>query len=65
MRFKGEKTIFGEDINSPEEFIEDVCHRVNSVFGKVEKFEDETMQLEILLGFMNGLASRLNRVCEK
>jgi hypothetical protein len=65
MRIDGEKTIFGEDIKSPEQFIEDICDRVNGVFGKVEEFEDERMQLGILFGFLNGLAGRLNRVCER
>ena len=65
MRFEGEKTIFGEDIKTPERFIEDICDRVNGVFGKVEEFEVEPMQLGILLGFLNGLAGRINRVCER
>ena len=65
MRIEGEKTIFGKDIKSLEQFIEDICDRVNGVFGKVEDFEDERMQLGMLLGFVNGLAGRLNRVCER
>ncbi len=65
MKINGEKTILGIDIKTAEQFIEDVCDRINGVFEKLEEFEDETMQLGILIGFMNGLAGRLNRVCER
>lgn len=64
-KIKGEKTILGQDIKTPEQFIEDICDRINGVFGKIQEFEDEKLQLGILLGFLNGLAERLNRVCER
>ncbi len=65
MKINGEKTILGKDIKTVEQFIEDVCDRINGVFGKIEEFDDETIQFGILLGFINGLAGRLNRVCER
>jgi len=40
-------------------------YRINGVFGKIEEFDDETIQIGMLIGFMNGLAGRLNRVCER
>lgn len=65
MKIKGEKTILGQDIKTPEQFIEDICDRINGVFGKIQEFEDENIQLGVLLGFLDGLSERLNRVCER
>ena len=65
MKIKEEKTILGHDIKTPEQFIEDICDRINGVFGKLQEFEDEMIQLGILIGFLNGLYARLNRVCER
>lgn len=65
MKIKGEKTILGQDIKTPEQFIEDICDRINGFFGKIQEFEDENIQLGVLLGFLDGLSERLNRVCER
>lgn len=65
MKIKGEKTILGKDIKTPEQFIEDICDRINGVFSKTQEFEDEQILVGMLMGFLNGLSVRLNRVCER
>lgn len=65
MIIKGEKSILGQDIKTPEQFIEDICDRINGVFSKIQDFEDEKIQIGVLFGFLNGLTERLNRVCER
>ena len=35
MKIKGEKTILGNDIKTPEQFIEDLCDRINGRFNKI------------------------------
>jgi hypothetical protein len=65
MKIKGEKTVFGQDIKTPEQFIEDLCDRLNGVFNQVQEFEDETIQIGMLMGFLRGLINRVNRVCER
>jgi hypothetical protein len=65
MKLKGEKTVFGKDIKTPEHFIEDLCDRLNGVFNQVLEFEDETLQVGMLMGFLRGLIDRVNRVCER
>ena len=63
MKIKGEKTIAGTNIKTPEQFIEDLSDRINGVINKIMEFEDEKMQLGMVMGFLNGFAGRLNRVC--
>ncbi len=65
MKIKGEKTITGNNIKTPEHFIEDLSDRINGVIEKIMDFEDEKIQLGMLMGFLNGFAGRLNRVCRK
>lgn len=68
MRFKGEKTFWGENIRTPEEFIEDLCDRIVAVYNT---FLDVSMegkkesQRSGILGFIMALRNRLNRVCER
>ena len=64
MKIKGEKTFFGEKINTLEEFIEDLCERINTVYGTVMEEDDKMHQLAYLMGFLTALKGRLNRVCE-
>lgn len=33
MKIKGEKTFIGKEIKTPEEFIEDLCDRVNNILN--------------------------------
>ena len=63
MNIKGEKTISGTSIKNPEQFIKDLSDRINGVIDKIIEFDDEKMQLGMLMGFLNGFSGRLNRVC--
>jgi len=43
LRLDGEETFFGENIDTPEEFVEDLCERVNTVYSTViEEDIDQT-----------------------
>jgi len=64
MKITGEKTIFGGDIKSPEQFIEDLYKRVSSTFNKFLEERNEEFQINLLAGFIFGLMTRLKRVCE-
>jgi len=72
MIIKGEKTLFGKEIKTPEEFIEDLCDRITRIYNLAmeENLGDEVLdkkntevQLSYLQGALGGLANRLNRVC--
>ncbi len=65
LRLTGEETFFGESIETPEEFIEDLCERVNTVYSTAMDEEDKMQQLAYLIGFLTALKGRLNRACEK
>ena len=62
MKIKGEKTLFGNEIKTPEEFIEDLCIRLNNIWNLVR---EKNLGEIYLKGALAGLANRLNRVCEK
>ncbi len=64
LKLDGEKTFFGEDIDTPEEFIEDLCERVTTVYSTAMDEDDKMNQLAYLIGFLTALKGRLNRVCE-
>ena len=64
LKIKGEETFFGEKINTSEEFIEDLCERINTVYSTVMEEDDKMHQLAYLMGFLTALKGRLNRVCE-
>ena len=64
LNIKGEKTFFGESIETPEEFIDDFCNRVNTVYSSAMDEDDKMIQLSYLIGFITALKGRLNRVCE-
>lgn len=61
---EGEKTFFGENINTTEEFIEDFCERIDKVYTIVIEEESKTQQLAYIIGFLRAFKGRLNRVCE-
>ena len=65
LDIEGEETFFGEDINSPEDFIEDLCDRVNNGYNTVMDEDKKMSQLAYLIGFLTTLKARLNRVCER
>ncbi|NVM46812.1 MAG: hypothetical protein HWN79_18045 [Candidatus Lokiarchaeota archaeon] len=64
MRLDGEETFFGEDINTPEEFIEDLWQRVNNMYSSAMDEEDKMNQLAFITTFLIAFKGRLNRVCE-
>ena len=49
LKLDGEETFFGEDIDTPEEFIEDLCERVNTVYSTVIEENDKMNQLAYLV----------------
>lgn len=65
LKIKGEETFSGENIEIPEEFIEDFCERVDTVYTTAMDEDDKVNQLAYLIGFITALKGRLNRVCEK
>lgn len=65
MNIKGEKSILGQDIKTPEQFLEDICDRIKGILSKIQSFKDNKVQLGVLFGFLNGLTERLTRVSER
>lgn len=70
MIIKGEKTLFGKEIKTPEEFIEDLCNRLNNIFNlAMEKnLGDDVLEqknTEVQLSYLLGAIMGLNRVCER
>ena len=61
-KIKGEEPFFGEKIKTQEEFIEDLCDRVNTVYSTAMDEDDKMNQLAYLIGFLTALKGRLNRV---
>ncbi|MGB5910876.1 MAG: hypothetical protein WBH31_06765 [Promethearchaeia archaeon] len=57
--------ILGENINTPEEFIEDLCDRINEFYSIVMQEEDKKNQPAHLIGFLAAFKGRLNRAYEK
>ena len=64
LKLKEEESFHGEIIKTPEEFIEDLCERVNTVYSSAMDEEDKMIQLSYLIGFITALKGRLNRVCK-
>ena len=64
MKIKGERTYNNEEINTPEQFIEDLCNRINGFTSKIPNIHEPEMELMMLKGFIEGISNRLNRVCE-
>ena len=62
LKLNGEETFLGESIDTPEEYIEDLCERVNTVYNTAMDEEDKMNQLAYLIGFITALKGRLNRV---
>ena len=64
LRLDGEETFFGENINTQEEFIEDLCERVNTVYSTAMEEDDKMNQLAYITTFLIVFKCRLNRACE-
>lgn len=65
MKIVNEKTFWGIDIKTPEDFIEDMCDRLNTVYNTVVEEEDKMTQLAYLIGAITGITGRLNRMYER
>ena len=65
VRLDGEETFFGESINTSEEFIEDLCERVNIAYSTMVEEDDNINQLAFITTFLIAFKGRLNRVCGK
>ena len=59
-----EESFHGENINTPEEFIEDLCERVNIAYSTMMEEDDKMSQLAFITTFLIAFKGRLNRVCE-
>jgi len=64
LRLDGEETFFGETIDKPEEFIEDLCERVNIAYSTMMEDDEKMNQLAFITTFLIAFKGRLNRVCE-
>ena len=61
---EGEKTIHGENIGSLDEFMLDLCERMDRFYQMVMG-EQSRQQKFYISGFFNGFANRLNRMRNK
>ena len=59
-----EESFHGEIIETPEEFIEDLCERVNIAYSTMTEEDDKMNQLVFITTFLIAFKGRLNRVCE-
>jgi hypothetical protein len=59
-----EESFHGEIIESPEQFIEDLCERVNIAYSTMMEEDDKMNQLAFITTFLIAFKGRLNRVCE-
>jgi len=59
-----EESFHGEIIDTPEEFIEDLCERVNIAYSTMMEEDDKMNQLAFITTFLIAFKGRLNRVCE-
>ena len=64
LKFIEEETFHGEIIETPEEFIEDLCERVNIAYNTMMEDDDKMNQLAFITTFLIVFEGRLNRVCE-
>ena len=55
LKIKREETFFGEIIDTPQEFIEDLNERVDTVYNTAMDEVDKMNQLAYLIGFLTAL----------
>ena len=65
LKLKEEESFRGEIIKTPEEFIEDLCERVNITYSTMMEEDDKMNQLAFITTFLIAFKGRLNRACEK
>ena len=59
-----ERALYGEKITTAEEFITDLCERIDGAYSVVMEVVSKTSQLACIMGFLRGFKERLNRVCK-
>jgi len=59
-----EESFHREIIETPEEFIEDLCERVNVAYSTMMEEDNKMNQLAFITTFLIAFKGRLNRVCE-
>ena len=64
LKLKEEESFHGEMIETPEQFIEDLCERVNIAYSTMMEDDDKMNQLAFITTFLIAFKGRLNRVCE-
>ena len=64
LKLREEESFHGEIIETPEEFIEDLCERVNIAYSTMTEEDDKMNQLVFITTFLIAFKGRLNRVCE-
>ena len=64
LKLNEEESFHGEIIETPEEFIEDLCERVNIAYSTMMEEDDKMNQLAFITTFLIAFKGRLNRVCE-
>ena len=52
LKLKEEESFHGEIIETPEEFIEDLCERLNIAYSKVIEEDDKMNQLAYITTFL-------------
>ncbi|MHA1804416.1 MAG: hypothetical protein ACTSU4_07760 [Promethearchaeota archaeon] len=65
MRIKGEKTLQGKEIITSSEFLDDLIKRIDSIIHFLEYEKDNDLKFAYLIGAIEGLTLRLNRVCHE
>ena len=64
LKLNEEESFHGKIIETPEEFIEDMCERVNIAYSSLMEEDDKMNQLAYITTFLIAFKGRLNRVCE-
>jgi len=64
LKLKEEESFHGEIIETPEQFIEDLCERLNIAYSTLMEEEDKMNRLAYITTFLIAFKGRLNRVCE-
>lgn len=65
VEIEGERTFLGEEIHTLDEFIMDLCERINNFHNMVMEEENMNQQKAYTSGFFNGFKNRLNRMSKK
>ena len=65
LKLMEEESFHGEIIETTEQFIEDLCERVNIAYSTMMEEGDKMNQLAFITTFLITFKGRLNRVCEK